>query len=170
MLAPEKSLQSCLMSLAAFYKNSFYYYQLTPWKVNNVVFFELTEMQWFPGQRAVAKGGKHTKKSSDLHRWHIFNLCDSIWSVAKATSEAKGAKHQCNLRNLLAETQRVLYFPVKAFKSSRSFMQRWVSQCWSCLPGANGAQAHFPLQWSWNQQLQDHGGLHYSLPPVARTL
>lgn len=38
------------MSLAEFYKNSIYYYQLTAWKFNNVVYFELVEML------AVSKG------------------------------------------------------------------------------------------------------------------
>lgn len=47
------------MSLAEFYKNSIYYHQLAAWQVNSI-FFELTEMQQFPGERADTKGGKHT--------------------------------------------------------------------------------------------------------------
>ena len=150
-LVPESSMQGCLVSLAEFYRNSIYYHQCTAWKVNNLFFFELLEMQQFLGERADGKGREHTKKSSDLHRWHIFNLSDSVWNVAKATLEAKGAKYQCNLRILLAETQQIWFFPVKAFNSPCAFLQRWMSECCSCLPGANGAQAHFPLQWSWNQ-------------------
>lgn len=116
-----------------------YYFLWTHW--NAAVF-------WGGGR---CEGGKHTKTSLDLHCWYILNLSDNIWLVAKAASETKGAKYQCNLRIPLAETQQIFFFPVKAFNGPCAFMQSWMSECWSCPPGASGTQARFSLQWSWNQ-------------------
>lgn len=147
---PEGSMQSCVVSLAEFYRNAIYTTN-SLLKFNNTVFFELIEKQQFLWEMANGKGRECTKSSSDLHHWHILNLSDSVWNIAKATFEAKGAKYQCYLRILLAETQQIWFIPVKAFNSPYAFLQRWMPECCSCLPGANGAQAHFPLQWSWNQ-------------------